>query len=73
MRSTRFICLLSLMLLVAQVSLRAQDTKGWKSSVVGNLNFTQTEFDNWTAGDEDSWSRRGKVQGKSRYIQSKYA
>ena len=28
----------------------------WKNTVVGNLNFTQNRFDNWTQGGADSWS-----------------
>jgi len=44
------------------VSLFAQDEEqkepqfGWKKKVVGNLNLTQNQFDNWTTGGENSWS-----------------
>jgi len=41
------------------VQLTAQDkipVTRWKNTVVGNLNFTQNRFDNWTQGGANSWS-----------------
>ncbi len=41
------------------IHLAAQDKASaprWKNTVVGNLNFTQNHFDNWTQGGADSWS-----------------
>jgi hypothetical protein len=29
---------------------------GWQKEIIGNLNFTQNQFDNWTKGGENSWS-----------------
>lgn len=65
MRSTYYAALLTILVFIlGPGSLVAQDTTGWTSSAVGNLQFTQTEFDNWSAGGEDSWSWQGAVQGK---------
>ena len=32
---------------------------GWSKEVVANLNFTQSSFDNWTQGGENSWAWLG--------------
>jgi hypothetical protein len=44
---------------LACLQLTAQDKRPaarWKNTVVGNLNFTQNRFSNWTQGGADSWS-----------------
>jgi hypothetical protein len=33
-----------------------ENAGGWERTAVGTLTFTQTSFDNWQAGGEDSWS-----------------
>lgn len=72
MQVKRFYIVAGILFIMIPVFLAAQDTTGWKSSAVGNLNFTQTEFDNWTAGGEDSWSWQGTVQGKFTNVQPKF-
>jgi hypothetical protein len=55
MRSIVVVCCAAL----AVMPLSAQDKAAparWKNTVVGNLNFTQNRFDNWTQGGSDSWS-----------------
>ncbi|RMG67063.1 MAG: DUF3078 domain-containing protein [Calditrichaeota bacterium] len=37
---------------------------GWHKTLVGNLNFTQNRFDNWTQGGEDSWAWQLDLNGK---------
>ena len=52
----------TIILLIMLVNLFAQDEEkkepeyGWKKMVVGNLNLTQNQFDNWSTGGENSWS-----------------
>lgn len=45
---------------------------GWQKEMVGNLNFTQNQFDNWSQGGEDSWSWQLDLNGKLIYDQEKY-
>jgi hypothetical protein len=51
-----------MVMLCMQLTLFAQDEEqkepeyGWKKKVVGNLNLTQNQFDNWATGGENSWS-----------------
>ena len=46
----------------------AQDEKpvefGWQREIIGNLNFTQNQFDNWTKGGENSWSWQLDIHAK---------
>ena len=37
---------------------------GWHTTLVGNLNFTQNRFDNWSQGGEDSWAWQLDLNGK---------
>jgi hypothetical protein len=45
---------------------------GWKKQVVGDLNFTQNEFDNWSAGGENSLSWQFMLSAKFENDQEKY-
>ncbi len=45
---------------------------GWQKEMVGTLNFTQNQFDNWRAGGEDSWSWQLDINGKFVNNQEKY-
>jgi len=49
-----------LILFTGVIFVQAQEEKapeyGWKKQVVGDLNFTQNAFDNWTQGGENSWT-----------------
>lgn len=58
-----YVGLLLIFLLLAGGCAFSQDEKkeaepkyGWSKTVVGNLNFTQSSFDNWSQGGEDSWA-----------------
>lgn len=63
MRMREYLGFLLISMLVLGVSAFSQDEKkeeepkyGWSKQVVGNLNFTQSSFDNWSQGGEDSWA-----------------
>ncbi len=65
----RKLFLISLCLLINAGYTIAQDKKnapkyGWTSSLVSNLNFSQNQFDNWTAGGENTWAWQTIVDGK---------
>lgn len=45
---------------------------GWHEELVGNLNFTQNSFDNWSQGGENSWSWATEVRGKFINDQEKF-
>lgn len=56
-----------LFLLLVPFLAQAQNTEAtswWKNSVVGNVNFTQNHFDNWTQGGTDSWSWQSDLLAK---------
>jgi hypothetical protein len=44
----------------------------WKNSVIGNLNFTQNQFDNWSQGGTDSWSWQADLLPKFTYEDSSF-
>ena len=45
---------------------------GWKKEMVGNLNFTQTSFSNWTQGGENSWTWQLDINSKFENDREKY-
>ncbi len=45
---------------------------GWKNQVIGDLNFTQNEFDNWSTGGENSVSWQLIFSAKFENDQEKY-
>lgn len=58
-----------LVLAIAMPAFSQDDEKkepeyGWKNAAIGNLNFTQSAFDNWTAGGEDNWVWQLDLNGK---------
>jgi len=65
-------------MLLANCSLFAQDAEekkpeyGWKKELVGNLNFTQTAFDNWAQGGEDTLAWQLNINGKALKSMKKY-
>lgn len=64
-----------LCLVLAAFSVQAQnpaDSSGWKNSLVGNINFTQNRFDNWTQGGTDSWSWQSDLIPKFVYEDSTF-
>jgi hypothetical protein len=67
-------CLLSML---SFAFLYAQDVEkkpeyGWNNEGIGNLNFTQNQFDNWSQGGEDSWSWQLDINAKFINNQEKY-
>ncbi len=69
---------LILLLFTFTIAALAQDNKpkkpeyGWKNEVIGTLNFTQNQFDNWAKGGENAWSWQMNLNGKFVYDQEKY-
>jgi hypothetical protein len=67
------------MVLLGALAIQAQDQSadapqfGWKKEAVGNLNFTQNNFDNWKQGGENSWSWQLDLNGKFVNDQAKYS
>jgi len=45
---------------------------GWNKIAVGKLNFTQTSFDNWTQGGENSWAWLFNFIGAGIYKRNQY-
>lgn len=43
----------------------------WTTSLLSQLNFTQTSFTNWAAGGNSSFSLAGYVDGKANYAKNK--
>jgi hypothetical protein len=43
-------------ILASQEPEKEEEKFGWLNEIVGNLNLTQNQFDNWTKGGENSWS-----------------
>jgi hypothetical protein len=62
-KNTTVILLLLFALLAAQEE-SEEPEYGWQKELVGNLNFTQNSFDNWSQGGEDSWSWALELRGK---------
>jgi hypothetical protein len=48
--------ILSCSILMSQEPEKEEEKFGWLNEILGNLNFTQNQFDNWTKGGENSWS-----------------
>ena len=45
---------------------------GWQKGLVGNLNLTQTQFDNWTQGGENAFAWQLNINGKALRDEEKY-
>ena len=45
---------------------------GWNNALVGSLNFTQTSFDNWTQGGENTLAWQLNINGKAVKGEEKY-
>jgi len=58
--------------LFAQDEPKEEPKLGWKNAVVGNFNITQTSFDNWTQGGENSSAWQVNINGEARNIAEKY-
>ena len=77
MKSTNFSIVIILIFILVSMSF-SQETEetlpeyGWKKEVIGNLNFTQNNFDNWSQGGENSWSWQLDINAKFVNDQEKY-
>ena len=58
--------------LLAQEAEEQKPESSWKKELVGNLNFTQTAFDNWAQGGEDTLAWQLNVNGKAVRNEDKY-
>ena len=66
-----FILLVNLPLL-AQEAEKQEAEYGWQKGLVGNLNLTQTQFDNWTQGGENAFAWQLNINGKALRDEEKY-
>jgi hypothetical protein len=71
-RTVMLFILTATLTLVAQESEEKKPEYGWKKEMVGNLNFTQNKFDNWSQGGEDSWSWQLDINAKFENDQEKF-
>lgn len=58
--------------LLAQEAGEEKPEYGWKKELIGNLNFTQTAFDNWVQGGEDTFAWQLNINGKATKSEKKY-
>ncbi len=75
MKGGKFTLLLTIVFtLLIGCSLFAQEREeyGWSRSVVGNLNLTQTQFDNWVQGGENTISWQLSINGALEQKQENY-
>jgi len=59
-------------LLFAQEAAEEMPEYGWQNVLVGNLNFSQSAFDNWAQGGEDSLAWQLNINGKADRKEAKY-
>ncbi len=70
MKLSRTVFYVVMSLLLSNIYLFAQEEKkeapvyGWKNEVLGSLNLTQTNFDNWSQGGENSLSWQLNLNAK---------
>ena len=57
---------------LAQEAEEQKPESSWQKELVGNLNFTQTAFDNWAQGGEDTLAWQLNVNGKAVKGEEKY-
>jgi hypothetical protein len=57
---------LMIILVIMHISAREESTKDslWRKEAVANINFSNTVYDNWAAGGENSITWNTKLQGK---------
>ncbi|MFC1717764.1 DUF3078 domain-containing protein [Candidatus Poribacteria bacterium] len=58
--------------LVAQEAEEQKPEHGWQKELVGNLNLTQTQFDNWTQGGEDAFAWQLNINSKALRDEEQY-
>jgi len=59
-------------LVLAQEAEKQQPEYGWQKELIGGLNFTQTAFDNWAQGGENTLAWQINVNGKAARDEKKY-
>jgi hypothetical protein len=59
-------------LLPVQESEAEEPEHGWQNELVGSLNFTQTNFDNWAQGGENTLTWQANVNGRAVNDEEKY-
>lgn len=66
MSSRKIILFIAILFLTISSSLYSQEEPkiGWKNTVTGNLNFSQSSFSNWTQGGENNWAWQLDLHGK---------
>ena len=64
--------LLSTLTVFGQETEKKKPVYGWKKEMVGNLNFTQNKFDNWSQGGEDAWSWQLDINAKFENDQERF-
>jgi hypothetical protein len=64
--SRKIILFIAILFLTISSSLYSQEEPkiGWKNTVTGNLNFSQSSFSNWTQGGENNWAWQLDLHGK---------
>ena len=55
--------LVGLLTLIMFANLAGAESEGWSKSLVGLLNLSQTQFDNWSAGGENTVSFQLNLDG----------
>lgn len=65
--SLRITTLIMLLALIAVASENEQNETGWEREMVGSFNGSQTNFDNWKKGGENSWSWQINLNSKFIY------
>jgi len=53
-------------LIFAQEAPKEEPKFGWKNALVGNMNITQTSFDNWAQGGDNSSAWQLNINGEAR-------
>jgi len=84
MRSKFFIVILAILLIITSFAFAQDETKektkkktdepkyGWQKEMIGGLNITQTSFDNWTQGGENSFAWQLNINFKFINDQEKF-
>lgn len=68
----RITILITSLALIAFATENEKNETGWKREMVGSFNGSQTNFDNWAKGGENSWSWQINLNSKFVYNSEKY-
>ena len=74
MKRGTFLSLVFCLVLLASATTHAEDSLkiGWNQKAIGNLNFSQSSFDNWVQGGENSWSWLANFAARFTYKQEQW-